>query len=170
MKLPDALKLRNYRRGIWWHAHQHNFIILSSEFSIFITNWFLPIFSWKLTLLWILGLLFRYCVLIPIRITIFFIGILILVLSTALIGLVPESRFKRWLNRRCMLASFRILTRAVSAVVYFHDQHNKARSGGIALKSSFVPTRLHFWQDLEKSAFICRNFSSYHWLEALKNS
>uniref|UniRef100_A0A914DT83 Phospholipid/glycerol acyltransferase domain-containing protein n=1 Tax=Acrobeloides nanus TaxID=290746 RepID=A0A914DT83_9BILA len=100
---------------------------------------FYKFLSWKLTLVWILGLIFRYAILIPIRFIIFFIGGGLLVWSTALIGLIPEGKVKRFLNQRCMLASFRILTRSVSAVVYFHDKQNKAQSGGICVANHTSP-------------------------------
>jgi glycerol-3-phosphate O-acyltransferase 3/4 len=49
------------------------------------------------------------------------------------IGLVPNSRFKRWLNEKCMLMCMRIGSRAFSALIFFHDEHNKAQNGGINL-------------------------------------
>lgn len=91
---------------------------------------FYPFFSWKLTILWGLGFLFRYCCLLPLRFCLFLIGGLVLLLSTAAIGVLPGGRLKRSLNERCMLACYRILSRAVTALIYFHDSHNKARNGG----------------------------------------
>lgn len=87
--------------------------------------------SWKLNLLYYMGFLFRYCFLLPIRLVIFLIGLIFLVMSTAVLGLLPDSRFKRYLNEKCMLTSFRVLSRCLTAVIYFHDQHNKAKNGGM---------------------------------------
>lgn len=91
-------------------------------------------FSWKLTVIWGLGFLFRYVVMLPLRFVLFGVGMTFLMLSTAVVGLVPDGRLKRWFNEKCMLACYRILSRAVTAVVNFHDQENKARSGGEYLR------------------------------------
>lgn len=80
--------------------------------------------------MWGLGFLFRYLVLVPLRFLLFAIGIFLLILTTAVIGLVPSGSIKRWLNDRCMLMCFRILARSISAVIYFHGEENKAKSGG----------------------------------------
>ncbi|KAI1732226.1 acyltransferase domain-containing protein [Ditylenchus destructor] len=95
--------------------------------------------NWKLTLLWGVGFIIRYFLILPLRIAIFSIGMLLLVLTTALIGVFPNSPIKRWLNEKCMLMCYRILSRAVSALVYFHDEQNKAKSGGICVANHTSP-------------------------------
>uniref|UniRef100_A0A914DLZ0 Phospholipid/glycerol acyltransferase domain-containing protein n=1 Tax=Acrobeloides nanus TaxID=290746 RepID=A0A914DLZ0_9BILA len=100
---------------------------------------FYQFINWKLTLLWILGWFFRYVILTPLRCVIFMIGMGVLILTTALVGLVPEGKMKRFLNERCMLASYQILGRAVSAVIYFHDVQNKAKNGGICVANHTSP-------------------------------
>ncbi|KAK0396964.1 hypothetical protein QR680_001925 [Steinernema hermaphroditum] len=95
--------------------------------------------NWKLTALWVLGFLFRYICLLPLRFCLFGIGLVFLVFSTAMIGLVPEGELKRSLNNRCMLICHRILSRSLSAVVYFHDQRNKASEGGICVANHTSP-------------------------------
>uniref|UniRef100_A0A915E1X2 Phospholipid/glycerol acyltransferase domain-containing protein n=1 Tax=Ditylenchus dipsaci TaxID=166011 RepID=A0A915E1X2_9BILA len=74
--------------------------------------------NWKLTLLWGAGFLFRYLFLLPLRIILFSIGLIFLLLSTAVIG---------------------IISRSVSALVYFHDQENKAQNGGICVANHTSP-------------------------------
>ncbi|CAI2356764.1 unnamed protein product [Caenorhabditis sp. 36 PRJEB53466] len=95
--------------------------------------------NWKLSALWILGFLFRYCVMLPLRFTIFGIGLIFLVSSTALIGLVPVASWKKKLNHKCMLICYRILSRSITAVVYFHDEHYKAERQGICVANHTSP-------------------------------
>ncbi|CAJ0938300.1 unnamed protein product, partial [Mesorhabditis belari] len=95
--------------------------------------------NWKLTVLYSLGFLLRYCVLLPLRISIFSIGLVFLVVSTAIIGLFPDGALKRRLNFNCMLICYRILSRSVSAVVHFHDEHNRPPGSGIAVANHTSP-------------------------------
>lgn len=87
--------------------------------------------SWRLNLLYVLGFVFRYCFLLPLRFFIFCIGLTFLVTSTAVLGLLPDGNLKRYLNEKCMLCCYRILSRSITALIYFHDQHNKAKNGGL---------------------------------------
>ncbi|CAD6185133.1 unnamed protein product [Caenorhabditis auriculariae] len=95
--------------------------------------------NWKLSTLWILGFAFRYIVMLPLRFTLFTIGLIFLVSSTAVIGMVPEGSYKRSLNHKCMLICYRILSRSLTAVVYFHDEHYKAKNGGICVANHTSP-------------------------------
>lgn len=95
--------------------------------------------SWKLTLLYAVGFLFRYMIMLPLRFTLFTIGLLFLIVSTAVIGVVPDGSLKRRLNHHSMLISYRILSRCLTAVVQFHDTHNKAKSGGICVANHTSP-------------------------------
>lgn len=95
--------------------------------------------NWKLSALWIIGFLFRYCVMLPLRFTIFCIGLVFLISSTALIGLVPIGTWKKKLNHKCMLICYRILSRSLTAVVYFHDEHYKAEKQGICVANHTSP-------------------------------
>ncbi|CAJ0575052.1 unnamed protein product, partial [Mesorhabditis spiculigera] len=95
--------------------------------------------NWKLTLLYSIGFFLRYCFLLPLRISIFGIGLVFLVVGTAIIGLFPEGPLKRSLNFSCMLICYRILSRSVSAVVNFHDCHNRPPNSGIAVANHTSP-------------------------------
>jgi hypothetical protein len=84
--------------------------------------------------------------LLPLRLIVFSVGIITVVFGSAVIGLFPNGRFKRWLNEKLMLVRnlffvilyftintqvcMRIGSRAFSALIYFHDCENKATSGG----------------------------------------
>lgn len=95
--------------------------------------------SWKLTILWVLGFLLRYFMLLPLRLIVFSVGIITVVFGSAVIGLFPNGRFKRWLNEKLMLVCMRIGSRAFSALIYFHDCENKATSGGICVANHTSP-------------------------------
>ncbi|XP_029411196.1 glycerol-3-phosphate acyltransferase 3 isoform X2 [Nannospalax galili] len=46
----------------------------------------------RLTMVWVLGVLIRYCILLPLRVTLAFIGISLLIIGTTLVGQLPDSR------------------------------------------------------------------------------
>ncbi|KAL3076067.1 hypothetical protein niasHS_012880 [Heterodera schachtii] len=100
---------------------------------------FYQFLSWKLTILWGVGFLFRYLFLLPMRLVVFSVSLLTVVLGTAVVGLFPNSRLKRWLNEKLMLVVMRIGSRAFSALIFFHDSHNKAQSGGICVANHTSP-------------------------------
>ncbi|RUS71964.1 hypothetical protein EGW08_020277 [Elysia chlorotica] len=85
--------------------------------------------SIRMTLFWCIGCVVRYMMLLPFRVTIAFIGIMWMMISTAFIGYLPTGSFKRTLNRWATLMSFRILVRACSGVIRFHNRENMAQSG-----------------------------------------
>lgn len=103
-------------------------------------------FSWKLSLLWIGGFLFRYLILVPIRIVLFTIGMVTMCGVCYLVGHIPNIklvfeilfrriyvmlvkslsivRVKKFLNRHVMLMSMRIFSRSFSSIIRFHDRYN----------------------------------------------
>ncbi|KAL3865142.1 hypothetical protein ACJMK2_006763 [Sinanodonta woodiana] len=85
--------------------------------------------SWRLTVLYCIGCFVRYCILLPFRVTLCTLGIGCLVISTTLIGYLKDGDFKRSMNERMTLMSSRILCRAVSGVVNFHNSENRAKNG-----------------------------------------
>ncbi|KAJ1363066.1 hypothetical protein KIN20_022830 [Parelaphostrongylus tenuis] len=95
--------------------------------------------NWKLSVLWVLGFLFRYCLLLPFRLILFSIGMILLQISTATLGLVPHGKLKEQLNSSCTLLCCRILSQSLTAVVKFHDVQNRARNGGICVSNHTSP-------------------------------
>uniref|UniRef100_A0A183CC76 PlsC domain-containing protein n=1 Tax=Globodera pallida TaxID=36090 RepID=A0A183CC76_GLOPA len=95
--------------------------------------------SWKLTILWGLGFMFRYMFMLPMRLVVFSVSLITVVLGTAVVGLCPNGRLKRWLNEKLMLVVMRIGSRAFSALIYFHDRENKAKCGGICVANHTSP-------------------------------
>ncbi|EFO22343.1 ACL-5 protein [Loa loa] len=95
--------------------------------------------NWKLSVIWALGFLFRYTVLLPTRLVLLFTGVSFMIVSTAVIGLLPEGPQKRWFNERCMLCGHQILSSCVSAVITFNNRENRARNGGICVANHTSP-------------------------------
>ncbi|EEB16343.1 conserved hypothetical protein [Pediculus humanus corporis] len=97
------------------------------------TNHNYEFISWRLTVIWMFGFLMRYTFLLPLRVTICFFGVVWLILSTLIIGYLPNTIFKLWLTKRATLIAFRILMRSLSAVIKFHDKQYRPINGGICV-------------------------------------
>ncbi|KAJ8317202.1 hypothetical protein KUTeg_005106 [Tegillarca granosa] len=85
--------------------------------------------SLRVTIIWVLGCCLRYLVLLPFRVLLLTSGLLWLIASTAIIGYLPNSGFKKKLNEYVSLMSHRILARACSGVMRFHNRENRAQNG-----------------------------------------
>uniref|UniRef100_A0AC35TXF0 PlsC domain-containing protein n=1 Tax=Rhabditophanes sp. KR3021 TaxID=114890 RepID=A0AC35TXF0_9BILA len=95
--------------------------------------------NWKLSVLSFGGFLFRYLILLPFRMVLFFIGLTSLVFSTFLVALIPNSSFKRTAYSKSMLFSHRILSRSVSAIIHIHNPENKTKGGGVCVANHTSP-------------------------------
>lgn len=93
----------------------------------------------RLTILWGFGCLIRYLVLMPTRIIITIIGVFWLVLCTAVIGCIPDGHLKRYIYWNISIMCFRILSRAFSGLITYHDRHNMAKGGGITVANHTSP-------------------------------
>lgn len=95
--------------------------------------------SYKLLLLWSIGWIFRFCILLPIRFFIFFFGMAYLLCTTALVGLFSEGSFKRWLYAHTSVISFRILSRSLSSIINYHDSQYKPKGGSLCVANHTSP-------------------------------
>ncbi|XP_032877516.1 glycerol-3-phosphate acyltransferase 3 [Amblyraja radiata] len=95
--------------------------------------------SFRLTILWGLGVAFRYGVLLPLRITLALIGISWLVIGTSLVGQLPHSSVKMWLSELVHLMCYRICARGLSATIHYHNKENKPKRGGICVANHTSP-------------------------------
>uniref|UniRef100_V5HBK8 Putative phosphate acyltransferase n=1 Tax=Ixodes ricinus TaxID=34613 RepID=V5HBK8_IXORI len=73
------------------------------------------------------------------RVALTCVGMLWLICCTAILGYFPEGRFKRFLYWHISLITFRILSRAVSAIVTYHNRENRAKPGGICVANHTSP-------------------------------
>lgn len=85
--------------------------------------------SWNLTLIWFIGFIIRYFFLFPIRIVLFTISGCLLILGSALLGCIPNTKLREEWNKRVMLIIMRISSHAFSAIVTFHNKENRPTNG-----------------------------------------
>ncbi|XP_075989589.1 glycerol-3-phosphate acyltransferase 4 isoform X3 [Anticarsia gemmatalis] len=86
--------------------------------------------TWRLTIIWAMGFVVRYFFLLPLRIMIFFIGVIVMVLSTWLLSMIPFDGLRGKLGRISYMTSFRILVRSISLVATFHDEEYAPKGNG----------------------------------------
>uniref|UniRef100_A0A8C0NX94 Glycerol-3-phosphate acyltransferase 4 n=1 Tax=Canis lupus familiaris TaxID=9615 RepID=A0A8C0NX94_CANLF len=103
------------------------------------TNYNFQYISLRLTVLWGLGVLIRYCFLLPLRIALAFTGISLLVIGTTVVGYLPNGRFKEFLSKHVHLMCYRICVRALTAIITYHDRENRPRNGGICVANHTSP-------------------------------
>lgn len=95
--------------------------------------------SLKVTILWGIGFFLRYFVFLPFRVTLLWLGVGWLIISNAAIGCLQDGPLKRWAYWHASLMSFRILARALSAVITYHNRENQAKGGGICVANHTSP-------------------------------
>lgn len=95
--------------------------------------------SLRLTMVWVLGVLVRYCVLLPLRVTLAFFGISLLVLGTTLVGQLPDSSLKNRLSELVHLTCCRICVRALSGTINYHNKQYRPQKGGICVANHTSP-------------------------------
>ncbi|KAK2910936.1 hypothetical protein Q8A67_003069 [Cirrhinus molitorella] len=95
--------------------------------------------SLRLTILWGVGVLVRYCILLPLRVTLTTIGLSWLVIATTLVGFLPSFRVKGWLSELVHLMCYRICARGLSATIHYHNKQNRPKRGGICVANHTSP-------------------------------
>ncbi|KAK2706266.1 hypothetical protein QYM36_016343, partial [Artemia franciscana] len=93
----------------------------------------------RLTVIWVIGFFFRYFILLPSRVVICFIGMSFMVVATAIVGCLPDSKFKRHVYSTVALIVFRILGLALTGTITFHDSQYKPTNGGICVANHTSP-------------------------------
>uniref|UniRef100_A0A8C4QQ17 Glycerol-3-phosphate acyltransferase 4 n=1 Tax=Eptatretus burgeri TaxID=7764 RepID=A0A8C4QQ17_EPTBU len=95
--------------------------------------------SLRLTILWGLGVAFRYGFLLPLRLTLAFIGISWLVIGTTSVSYLPDGRVRRSCSELVHLMSMRICSRALTAIITYHNRENIPKKGGICVANHTSP-------------------------------
>lgn len=95
--------------------------------------------SLRISIIWVLGVFIRYCILLPLRVTLATIGLSWLVIGASLVGLLPNSRVKNWLSELVHLMCYRICARGLSATIYYHNKENRPMKGGICVANHTSP-------------------------------
>ncbi|XP_030647232.1 glycerol-3-phosphate acyltransferase 3-like [Chanos chanos] len=103
------------------------------------TNYNFHYISLRLTVLWGVGVIVRYCVLLPLRVTLASIGLSWLVIGTTAVGFLPNWRIKEWLSELVHLMCYRICARGLSATIHYHNRENRPKKGGICVANHTSP-------------------------------
>ncbi|XP_007944994.1 glycerol-3-phosphate acyltransferase 3-like [Orycteropus afer afer] len=93
----------------------------------------------QLTTVWVLGVIVRYCVLLPLRVTLAFIGVSLLVIGTTLVGQLSDGSLKNWLSDLVHLTCCRICVQALSGTVHYHNKQYRPQKGGICVANHTSP-------------------------------
>ncbi|KAL3279344.1 hypothetical protein HHI36_016851 [Cryptolaemus montrouzieri] len=93
------------------------------------TNRHYEFINLKLTVLWVCGFFLRYFFLFPLRVLICCFGVCWLTLCTALVGYLSDGSLKQKVNRYISTMCFGILSNALSAVITYHNEENRPKSG-----------------------------------------
>ncbi|XP_037966492.1 glycerol-3-phosphate acyltransferase 3 isoform X2 [Plutella xylostella] len=103
------------------------------------TNCSYEFLTWRLTIIWMMGFVVRYFFLLPLRVLIFAIGVWWLIVCTACIGCLPESRMKQRINYAVSIMCFNFLSRCISAVITYHGTEWRPALGGICVANHTSP-------------------------------
>ena len=95
--------------------------------------------SGKLFLYWSLGTFYRFLIFFPFRLFLMIFSLFFILISTYLIGYIPEGQLKRFVYHRISILGFRLFSRTVSTIVTVHNPENKPRSGGICVANHTSP-------------------------------
>jgi glycerol-3-phosphate O-acyltransferase 3/4 len=86
-----------------------------------------------------MGFIFRYLILFPFRLVLFFVACGYTFILTYLLSLLPECSAKKWISRYSMIVLHRVLSRVFSAIITFHNRENKAQNGSICVANHTSP-------------------------------
>jgi len=92
----------------------------------------------KLTVIWLVGFLLRYCILLPGRFLILCVGLLWLAVCMTFVGKLGDSPLKRKLYNTIYTSCFQILGGSLSAVITYHRPENRPK-GGICVANHTSP-------------------------------
>ncbi|XP_068259042.1 glycerol-3-phosphate acyltransferase 3-like isoform X2 [Nyctibius grandis] len=95
--------------------------------------------SWQLSVVWVIGILIRYCLLLPFRVCLAVFSIFLMVLATTVVGQFPNGRVKCWLSNQVQLICATLGVRSVSGLVLFHNRENRPQEGGICVTNHTSP-------------------------------
>ncbi|XP_044761163.1 glycerol-3-phosphate acyltransferase 3 isoform X1 [Coccinella septempunctata] len=103
------------------------------------TNRHYEFISLKLTILWICGFFLRYFFLFPLRVLICCFGILWMLISTYLLGKLPEGAVKRWVNKRVYIIAFRIFARSFIGYINIHNKQYRPANASVCVANHTTP-------------------------------
>lgn len=93
----------------------------------------------KFTILWTMGFFVRWTILLPVRTVIQTFAMLFLLISSVLVGLLPEGSFRTFLDHGMNSTFFRLLARSVSMDVEYKNTDNRPKNGSICVANHTSP-------------------------------
>ncbi|XP_014855394.1 PREDICTED: glycerol-3-phosphate acyltransferase 4-like [Poecilia mexicana] len=93
----------------------------------------------KLLALWILGVLIRYGVLLPFRVTVAVTGIFLFVVLSTVVGLIPCTKLRTYLSDKVHLMGYRLCVRSLTGIITYHNRENKPKNDGICVANHTTP-------------------------------
>ncbi|XP_065367247.1 glycerol-3-phosphate acyltransferase 4 isoform X3 [Calliphora vicina] len=95
--------------------------------------------NWKITLIWVVGFVVRYTILMPLRVLVCFIGVVFAVSSNSLVALIPIKIVRHFLADLAFKLTFRLIVCCLSAVINFHNTQYKPKSTGFCVANHTSP-------------------------------
>ncbi|KAM4720382.1 glycerol-3-phosphate acyltransferase 4 isoform 2-T3 [Anableps anableps] len=95
--------------------------------------------SLKLLALWVLGVLIRYGVLLPFRVTVAITGIFLFIVLSTLVGFIPCIKLRTYLSDKVHLMGYRLCVRSLTGIITYHNRENKPKNDGICVANHTTP-------------------------------
>ena len=96
-------------------------------------------FSLRVTCLWLLGFIVRYCILFPYRLTLFFLAMLWMMICIAFFNYAPIEKSKLRYGYYTNMVLHRILSRVFSAIITYHNTEYRPKLGTICVANHTSP-------------------------------
>ncbi|KAL4004553.1 protocadherin gamma subfamily C [Sarotherodon galilaeus] len=93
----------------------------------------------RLTLLWGLGLLTRYGILLPLRVSLAVTGISLFLFFTTLVGFFPNAALRSYLSEKVHMMGYRMCVSSLTAIITYHNRENKPKNGAICVANHTTP-------------------------------
>ncbi|CAN9504889.1 unnamed protein product [Ophioblennius macclurei] len=97
-----------------------------------------------LAVLWGLGILVRYAVLLPVRILIAAAGICLFLVSATFVGFIPHTKLRSYLSEKVQWLGCRICVTSLTAIITYHHRENKPKNDGICVANHTTPLDVIF--------------------------
>uniref|UniRef100_A0A3B3B835 Glycerol-3-phosphate acyltransferase 4 n=1 Tax=Oryzias melastigma TaxID=30732 RepID=A0A3B3B835_ORYME len=91
----------------------------------------------RLTLLWGLGVLIRYGILLPLRVILAVTGIFLFVVLSTSVGFLPNA--KSFLGEKVHLMGYRFCVKSLTAFITYHNSENRPKNGSICVANHTTP-------------------------------
>ncbi|EDW74453.2 uncharacterized protein Dwil_GK21924, isoform C [Drosophila willistoni] len=103
------------------------------------TNRHYEFISWKITLIWVVGFVVRYTILMPLRVLVCFIGVLFAVVTNSIVALIPYRFLRHPLADLSFKITFRLISSSLSALIKFHNKQYKPTTSGFCVANHTTP-------------------------------